>query len=640
MQYVTISGPVSHMNRAIESYLANHEIHLEYAAEKLSDTPGIQNFSGDNPYTEAAVQVEFFLKFLDNVPEIFFPMTGEDAIKILESAQQRYDRRDNFFKSLEEKRNTILTYLEHLAPFSDMNFQLRDLEDFTTHIHYAFGRMPGRNFQQFENFLYDESEMIFVPASRDKHYVWGGYFSLPLINSPNTSSGTSLELALAPFHFEKIPLKGACMNESPPGTPSEVIIYWQRRLSEIQEQIHKAEAMDEVLGNKGELLAACHTIRELHSLFDIKRYAAKTEGYFYLFQGWMTQEAAKTLAREMRDDEYTIMQAQSDWAEGDVPPTKLTNPPVVSWFEFFVNLYGTPRYNEIDPTPMLAFFYTLLFGIMFGDVGHGLFLALIGYALRQRLGALSGIMTTAGLSAMFFGILYGSIFGLENVFPAIWRHPIEHITDTLMFAVILGVGIIALSMLLNMVNAIRQGDWLRLWLSPSGISGMVFYAGVLALVWSVVQGITIPFWTAGALCVPLVGIAIRPVIAHSQEKESSQTAQTSGGMGMRIFQTGLELFEVLLTYMTNTISFVRVGAFALSHAGMMHVVLMLSQTTAGEPFSATIRNWIVFVAGNLLVIAIEGLLVGIQSLRLGFYEMFSRFYEGGGRAFKPYQYQS
>jgi len=87
MQYITISGPISQMNHAIENYLANHEIHLEYAAEKLSDTPGIQNFSGENPYTEVAGQVEFFLKFLDNVPDVYFPLTGENAIKIIDAAQ-------------------------------------------------------------------------------------------------------------------------------------------------------------------------------------------------------------------------------------------------------------------------------------------------------------------------------------------------------------------------------------------------------------------------------------------------------------------------------------------------------------------------------------------------------------------------
>lgn len=93
-----------------------------------------------------------------------------------------------------------------------------------------------------------------------------------------------------------------------------------------------------------------------------------------------------------------------------------------------------------------------------------------------------------------------------------------------------------------------------------------------------------------------------------------------------------ELFDVLLTYFSNTISFVRMGAFAVSHAAMMEVVLMLAgAANGGSP------NWIVIVLGNVFVCGMEGLIVAIQVLRLEYYEMFSRFYKGDGREFKPFQ---
>ena len=92
-----------------------------------------------------------------------------------------------------------------------------------------------------------------------------------------------------------------------------------------------------------------------------------------------------------------------------------------------------------------------------------------------------------------------------------------------------------------------------------------------------------------------------------------------------------ELSDVLLTYFSNTISFVRMGAFAVSHAAMMEVVLMLAGAENGSP------NWIVIILGNLFVCAMEGLIVGIQVLRLEYYEMFSRFYKGTGRKFEPFR---
>ena len=91
-----------------------------------------------------------------------------------------------------------------------------------------------------------------------------------------------------------------------------------------------------------------------------------------------------------------------------------------------------------------------------------------------------------------------------------------------------------------------------------------------------------------------------------------------------------ELFEMLLSYFSNTLSFVRIGAFAVSHAAMMEVVLMLAGVESGN------TNWVVVVLGNLFVCLMEGLVVGIQVLRLEYYEMFSRFYKGSGRKFEPY----
>ena len=100
---------------------------------------------------------------------------------------------------------------------------------------------------------------------------------------------------------------------------------------------------------------------------------------------------------------------------------------------------------------------------------------------------------------------------------------------------------------------------------------------------------------------------------------------------MFFVQSFFELFEVLLSYLSNTLSFLRIGAFAVSHAAMMEVVLMLAgATNGGSP------NWIVVVLGNIFVCAMEGLIVGIQVLRLEYYEIFSRFYAGNGREFQPF----
>ena len=120
---------------------------------------------------------------------------------------------------------------------------------------------------------------------------------------------------------------------------------------------------------------------------------------------------------------------------------------------------------------------------------------------------------------------------------------------------------------------------------------------------------------------------IREPITRAIQKRADKMET---GKAMFIVQGFFEMFETLLSYFSNTISFIRIGAFAVSHAAIMEVVLQLAGAESGNP------NWIGVIFGNLFVCGFEGLIVGIQVLRLEYYEMFSRFYKGSGHAFDPY----
>ena len=591
MRYVTITGSLDHVDRVIEHYLSRYEIHLEYATQHLLGMPGLRVLTGENPYQESVNRGNFFLELLGDIPPIYFPITGKQAQATIEMAYQRYEARSQHFKGLEKERNIIVDYIETLRPFSTLDAELYQLDNLN-YFRCIFGQMPINNFLQFETFLYEETPMLFVETFRNQETVWGCFFSM---------MDAEVERLFGAYQFSPLPISATCLDEIVPGTPIEVITYWKKRLDAIQDHIKKMA--EESLPHKNTLLSACHTVQRLYQIFAIKQYAAKTASH-YIFVGWMPKAAAQRLERETSNDDVTLF---AHYEADNDPPTKLVNPPVIRWFEFFVKMYGTPKYKEIDPTPILAIAYAVLFGMMFGDVGHGLGVALLGCLLLQR-HQLGGVMIASGISAAFFGLLYGSIFGLEDLIPALWHHPIQNITGTLGTAVALGAVVILLTMVLNMINAFRQKDWDKLFFSPNGITGMILYLLVIAVIGGILPWIVV--------LVPLIVIALKG-IAHSENT----------GIGMAIFQRALGLFEIMLAYLTNTISFVRIGAFALSHAGMMHVVLMLSQGSADS------RNLLVFIFGNLLVMGIEGLLIGIQSLRLGFYEIFSRFYQGGGRDF-------
>jgi len=362
----------------------------------------------------------------------------------------------------------------------------------------------------------------------------------------------------------------------------------------------------------------------------VKKYAALSKNNrVFSFTGWMLAEDAQRLESEIAVDNLAVFAYSPTENDTSQPPVILKNPPIVRQFEFFTRLYGLPTYGELDPTFILAITYTLLFGLMFGDVGHGFTLALIGvYIHYKKKVAIGGIMILIGVSATIFGFLYGSIFGNEEILFALWRRPAANITETLIFAAGLGVGLITLSMGLHMYNAFRQGRIADLLFGANGLAGLTFYGAILWLGIRVfVRGLPVTNLVVMVAFFPLIFVAFKhPLAAIIAGKHPFE-----GKLGEFIFNTVVEVFETLLTYATNTISFVRVGAFAISHAGMMHVVIQLSQNAAGA------GSLIIFVAGNILVMGIEGLLVGIQVLRLDFYELFSRFYTGGGRTFTSHK---
>lgn len=196
-------------------------------------------------------------------------------------------------------------------------------------------------------------------------------------------------------------------------------------------------------------------------------------------------------------------------------------------------------------------------------------------------------------------------------------------------AVVFGMFMILTVMLLHIRVSIKNKD-AEGWFDPNGVAGFIFYGALAIVLILVMTGQILP---AGIVLgvvfgIPLLAMFFKEPLTARLEKKGSGI---EGSVGMYLVQSFFELFEVLLSFFSNTLSFVRVGAFAVSHAAMMEVVLMLAGFEGGS------GNWIVIILGNVFVCAMEGLIVGIQVLRLQYYELFSRYYKGTGREFVPYE---
>lgn len=169
---------------------------------------------------------------------------------------------------------------------------------------------------------------------------------------------------------------------------------------------------------------------------------------------------------------------------GTDPPTLLRPGRTVS-FTPLVTTYGTPAYADLDPSWPAGLAYVAMFGIMFGDVGHGALLLLGALALRlrwprrwARLGRLWPFLAGAGVASMLAGAAYGEFFGPTGLLPVLWLSPLEDPTRLLAAAVAIGAGLLALAHAAGAVNRVREGGWGTGLYAASGCAGLLFYLGL------------------------------------------------------------------------------------------------------------------------------------------------------------------
>jgi V/A-type H+-transporting ATPase subunit I len=291
-----------------------------------------------------------------------------------------------------------------------------------------------------------------------------------------------------------------------------------------------------------------------------------------------------------------------------------------AWLKAFVQLvksYGVPRYGEFDPALPFAFTYLLLFGAMFGDVGHGAVILLLAAALHRRLGQMAWVGIAAGAVSMLFGLLYGSIFGYEDIIEPLWLSPLHDPIRVLTIAVSFGVGFIVFTLLVNARNKFIAGHVGEALFDSTSLAGLVFYLGAVGSVASLTGAADLK-QPAGILA----GLGIAIIAAF-------KWVETKAGLGERILVTTIETLESGINLFANTLSFMRVAAFSLNH-----VALALAIFTLADGLGAA-GHWFTIVLGNIVIIVLEGGIVAIQALRLMYYEGFSRFFSGDGKEFVP-----
>jgi len=388
----------------------------------------------------------------------------------------------------------------------------------------------------------------------------------------------------------------------------------------------------------------------------------------YRIMGWLAENESSSLMKDL-DDLTEGRIAIRVYRPDEVPsvkkgrekvPVRYNHGPVVKSFERMIFSYGAPLYGTIDPTPIVAFFFTLLFGIMFGDAGQGAVFVLLGFALLKgwlkplaKWRHFAPLFVAIGISSMIMGLLTGEFFANSEVLRPFSRWvtglfgesrnhilelmPSREAMDKLMyffgFTVAIGFIINSIGLIINIVNQFSLGKPAHAVFSKTGLCGAAFFWYVVFMALRILlAGSAFAWYDAAAISLTLLLLFFAEPLIRLFE---GHRPVFENGLFAAMIEGVVEVLEIVSTSISNSVSFLRVGAFALSHAVLSYIIFTMSELVGG---SLSAGGILIGVFGNAVIIVLEGLIVAIQVIRLQYYEFFSKFFTETGREFKPFRF--
>ena len=356
---------------------------------------------------------------------------------------------------------------------------------------------------------------------------------------------------------------------------------------------------------------------------------AVDHGSFSAWRGWTPTSEIEELNERLAGLDAAVVELQPPaWVE---PPTLLSPVKVQERFRPLVRSYGTSPYRDVDPTLFTMVSFVVMFGMMFGDVGHGLVLVLLAVLLWRSAGRrfagmrpLWPIVLAAGLSGAFFGLLYGEAFGPTGLVPTLWLDPLEEPIRLLVAALGVGAVLLAASYVIGIVNRWRRGGLRAALFAQFGVAGLLVFVGGLVVVAGVYESLTPVIVVGGA--VAAVGLVLLAV----------GLALDAGRGAAAVTQAAIELVDAVIRLASNLVSFTRLAAFGLMHAAIGGIVFAGASALWGG-VAGSIAAALVFVGGNVVAFGLEALVTGVQALRLEYYELYSRVFTGEGHPFSPWR---
>jgi V/A-type H+-transporting ATPase subunit I len=590
-----------------------------------------------NRYQQVGEEVDRWAQTLEIPPQVVEIPPDLDPAKDIYPLEERMDhlRRqvspllqevqevaDRLAKLTEYQKN-----LELLAPAGVEPGSLADLR----FAYLAPGWLPRENLLRLEQAL-EHLHHALIPLVQEETRV------LVLV-AGLASDRETLDRALKGAFFEPLSLPPTAT-----GSLNEILAGLEKQIQALetsrqQQDVQRSRLRDQI---GPELVRIRNRIDLIRTLLRARVLFGKVDRA-YLVSGWipanLVDKLKEALAQELGSQaevEVLSPEAIPGAREGVLKiPILFNNPYLLRPFERLTTAYGTPAYGEVEPTAFLAVSFLLMFGMMFGDVGQGGVLFLTGYLIFRRFFRYTDygiILMECGVSSVIFGFLYGSVFGVEHLLPALWFSPMQDITYFIKIAILVGVGAISLGLILGFINALR--------LKAPRLPAAGFLA---ALIYWILAGLGVRYLLTGAMewdfwvAAGVAGVTLLMGIIYILQRlwlAPPPAEAAPAGVSMRLLEGIIEVVDGTIRFVANTISFIRIAAFALAHAGLFIAVFSLADTL-NRMGGGGLVYWLTIAVGNVVIILLEGLVVSIQIVRLEYYEFMSKFFHGGGEPFKP-----
>ena len=511
-------------------------------------------------------------------------------------------------RKVEDEYHELENLESSLADFADLDFDLGRLQSDRGHLDLRLGSIPADNLERLREVLTLSNHLILNVAGEGD--------TLRILVAGARDAAETLDSVLLAAAFQPLTIPESFDNN--PEALREELRLKRQELDEVTEAMRLRidnwrDSNRQAVAHATQLLEAAEPYVSLHG-------AARSRGPLAALQGWVPAQRLGDVEARLKAAlrlPFVIASREPGDDERHLVPVPANNRGLLRPFALLVQQYGIPRFGEFDPTILFAITFAGMFGMMFGDIGHGAIILIVGVLLRRRLGAFTYLFALAGLSSMLFGWLYGSVFGVEHWIEPLWIAPMSDPIYMLTVAFGWGVVFLTIGSIIAISNRLASGDAAGALFGAGGVIALVLYLALLVGLFELAEGRDFPLPVTILLLITLALLVVY------------QWQSSDAPYGERIFTTIIETFEIVNGYVTSSLSFLRVAAFSLNHVALSLAVFTLADGMG------TIGHGITLVLGNLFIIVLEGIIVAIQTLRLEYYEGFSRYFYGDGTPFKP-----